>query len=87
MTIPGRVFCETHWRPLLGMQGFANEIAFELLRAERSPLPVLVSAVQRRSEDGEPLVNRVTLFNATDRRKYERELLAERRRPRRARET
>jgi signal transduction histidine kinase len=84
VTVPGRVYCETHWAPLLRMQGFANEVAFELVCRERSPLPVLVTAVQKRDERGEPLFNRITVFNATDRRKYERELLAERRRAERA---
>ena len=42
-------------------------------------LPVLVNSRQRRSDDGTPLFNRITLFDATDRRRYERELLLARR--------
>jgi signal transduction histidine kinase len=40
--------------------------------------------VQKRDAEGEPLLNRITVFNATDRRKYERELLRQRRRAERA---
>jgi signal transduction histidine kinase len=47
-------------------------------------MPILVSAVQKRDPRGEPLFNRITVFNATDRRKYERQLLVERRRAERA---
>jgi signal transduction histidine kinase len=84
LTVAGRIYCETHWVPLLRMQGFANEVMFELLGKERGPIPILVTAVQKRDERGEPLFNRITVFNATDRRKYERELLLERRRAERA---
>jgi PAS domain S-box-containing protein len=84
LTMAGRIYCETHWAPLLRLQGFASEVAFELLARDRSQIPVLVSAAQKRDERGEPLFNRITVFNATERRKYERELLLERRRAERA---
>jgi signal transduction histidine kinase len=85
LTMPGRIYYETHWDPLLRMQGYISEIAFELSpRNGTSPVPILVSAMQKRDEKGEPLFNRITAFNATDRRRYERELLLERRRAERA---
>ena len=37
-----------------------------------------LNASQKRSMDGEPILNRFTIFNATERRMYERELLAAR---------
>ena len=83
-TVPGRVYHETHVAPLLRMQGHVNEIAAELACRERPPLPVLVAATQKRDEAGEPLFDRYTIFNATERRKYERELLHQRRRAERA---
>lgn len=84
LTLSGQVYCETHWAPLLRMQGFVNEVAFELVRKDRSPMSVLVNAVQARDQAGEVLFTHVTVFNATERRKYERELLVERRRAERA---
>jgi PAS domain S-box-containing protein len=77
---PGKIFHETHFSPLLDMQGFANEIAFDLVRADGRLLPVLVNTVQQRGSQGAPLLRRTTVFNATDRRRYERELLEARRR-------
>ena len=74
-----RMYYETHFAPLLRMQGSANEIAFELVCADGRILPVVVNSVQRTDERGEPLFNRITLFNSTDRRRYERELLLARR--------
>jgi signal transduction histidine kinase len=75
LSIGGRIFYDTHLTPLLRMQGFVNEIAVDLSGADGRPLPVLANMVQKRDANGRPLVHRITLFNATDRRKYERELL------------
>ena len=75
LSIGGKIFYETHFAPLLKLQAFANEINFELLTKAKEPLPVLVNTIQVRDENGQPLINRATLFNITDRKKYERELL------------
>ena len=79
LTIGSRMYYETHYAPLLRMQGFANEIAFEVIRGDARILPVLVNSRQKRDASGAPLVNRITLFDSTDRRRYERELLLARR--------
>ncbi|MFC4175221.1 ATP-binding protein [Microvirga sp. GCM10011540] len=77
--IGAKVFFETHFAPLLRMQGFVNEVAFDLKCRDGRELPVLVNTVQKRDAAGKPLVNRITLFNASDRRQYEKELLLARR--------
>ena len=60
---------------MLQMQGTAREIALDLVRADGSRLPVLVNAVLERDDDGTPRVIRTAVFDATERRAYERELL------------
>jgi signal transduction histidine kinase len=80
LTIGSRIYYETHHAPLLQMQSFANEIALELVCADQRVLPVIVNARQKRDERGVPLFNRITLFDSTDRKRYERELLQARRR-------
>jgi signal transduction histidine kinase len=79
LAIGSRIYYETHYAPLLRMQGFVKEIALEIVRDDQRLLPVLLNARQKRDADGTPLVNRITLFDATDRRRYERELLLARR--------
>ena len=79
LAVGSKIYYETHYAPLLQMQGFANEIAFDLVCADGRQLAVLSNSRLRRSEDGAPLFNRITLFDATDRRRYERELLLARR--------
>ena len=76
---PGRIYYETHLRPLLAMQDGVNEIALDLVAADGRLLPVMLNAAQRKGAAGEPLLLRFTVFNATERRRYERELLHARR--------
>jgi serine/threonine-protein kinase RsbW len=76
LTVGGQVFHETHLVPLLRMQGAVREIALDVVRMDGSVLPCLLNAVEVRAEDGAPVLMRATLFEATARRRYERELLA-----------
>ena len=77
LTVGGRIYYETHFEPLLRMQGFVREIAFDITRRNGERLPVLVNAVHRDYDSAGP-ITRITVFDATDRRRYERELLAAR---------
>jgi sigma-B regulation protein RsbU (phosphoserine phosphatase) len=71
----GRIYHETHFAPLLRLHGTASGVAFELVRPDGSRLPVLVNAVLQRDEDGQPQLVRLAVFDATERRAYEAELL------------
>lgn len=75
LTPGGRIYHETHYAPTLRMHGAVREIALDLLRPDGSRLPVLVSARLDHDDQGEPRVIRIAVFDATDRRQYERELL------------
>ncbi len=75
LTVPGKIFYETHFAPLLHMQGVVNEIAFDLICPDGHQLPILINSVQKNDVSGTPVLNRITIFNASDRREYERELL------------
>ena len=71
----GRLYHETHYMPLLQMQGQVREIALDIVMADGERLPVLVNAVLEREPTGEARVIRIVVFDATERRAYERELL------------
>ncbi|MDQ1710008.1 MAG: phosphoserine phosphatase RsbU/P [Frankiaceae bacterium] len=75
LSVGGRIYHETHYAPMLRMHGSARGIAVEIVRADGDRLPVLVNAVLERAADGSPMVVRAAVFEATDRREYERELL------------
>jgi PAS domain S-box-containing protein len=84
LTVGGKIYYNTHIALLLRMHGAANEIALELASKGGERRPVLISAVQKRSASGAPLMNRFTIFDASERRRYENELLQERRRAEKA---
>jgi len=78
-TMPGRIYYETHIGPLLRMQGRVRDVSLELVCADERRLPVIVNATAVRDASGAIVAQRVTLFDASERRSYERELLAARR--------
>ena len=78
MTPGGRIYHETHYAPMVQMQGFVREIAVDIVRTDRSRLPVLLNATLVRTPEGEPRLVRVAVFDATERRAYERELVRKR---------
>jgi PAS domain S-box-containing protein len=84
LTMGSRIYYETHYAPLLQMQGFVSEIALEIRRKDGRVAPVVASARQVKDDDGVPRANHVALFDSSDRRRYERELLEERKRAERA---
>jgi phosphoserine phosphatase RsbU/P len=75
LTPGGRIYHETHYAPALQMQGSVREIALDLVKGDGRRLPVLVNATLDRDEEGHARVIRVAVFDATERREYERELL------------
>ncbi|MFE6932421.1 PP2C family protein-serine/threonine phosphatase [Streptomyces sp. NPDC057699] len=75
LTVGGRLYHETHFAPLLRMQGEISGIALELKAADGSRLPVMITSTVRTGSDGQPLLVRTTVFDARDRRAYETELL------------
>ena len=75
-----RIFYETHFAPLLRMQGHVREIAVQMVCRDDRRLPVLVNSVLKHDAQGAPQLVRTAIFDATERRSYEEELLAARRR-------
>ena len=75
LNIAGKIYFETHFAPLLRMQGFFNEVALDIVTGAGKPMPVLVNAREGRDSSGAVRSLRFSIFNATDRRRYEHELL------------
>lgn len=78
LTVGGRIFHQTHWAPLLRMQGSISEVKLEIVHREGTKLPIVVNAV--RYEKGGEAYHELAAFVARDRDKYERELVASRKR-------
>jgi PAS domain S-box-containing protein len=75
----GGIFYEMHFFPALLLRGELKEVAFDLARPAGEALPVLVNANLQKNEEGAPIAIRLALFEARERRRYERELLQSRR--------
>jgi phosphoserine phosphatase RsbU/P len=78
LTMGCKIFHQTHWVPLLQIQGSVAEVQLELVHRDGHSFPVLVNALVR-VHDG-LIQHDISIFIATDRRKYERELLHARKR-------
>ncbi len=75
-TVGGRFFHHTHWAPLLQLQGSVAEILMDLVNKKGERIPMLINAV--RQKHGDTHFDHLAFFIATDRKKYERELLTAR---------
>lgn len=75
LSVPSKIFYETHFSPLLRMQGRFNEVALDLVGHDGKKIPVLANAIERKTPDGTLQFTRITLFQAAERRRYERELV------------
>jgi len=78
MTVGARIFHQTHWAPLIAMQGSVSEVKLDFIHADGSTLPMVLNA--RKRADGEAIVHDVAAYVARDRDKYERELVLAQRR-------
>jgi len=76
LPVGARLFYHTHCQPILQVQGSVAEIQVDLRNRRQERLPMLINISRREHEGG--TVDHWALFKASDRRAYERELLAAR---------
>jgi phosphoserine phosphatase RsbU/P len=85
LAVGSRIHYETHFAPLLQLQGQLAGITVDLVTANGARLPVFLTANVKSDPAGQPILLRITIQDAQDRRSYERELLDERQRVERER--
>jgi phosphoserine phosphatase RsbU/P len=78
LSVGGRIFHQTHWAPLLVMQGSISEVKLELLQPDGSTLPIVINAIVHEHDGAK--VHELAAYVARDRDKYERELIQSRKR-------
>lgn len=76
LTMGARIFHQTHWAPLLEMQGSISELKLDLRHRDGSSVPMVLNVV--RQGHGPAHTQEVAAFVARDRDKYEQELLLSR---------
>lgn len=78
LTPGGRLFYETHLAPILRAEHSADEIALDFICQDNGILPTLVNARQTRDPRTDSVLTRWSVFKATARRRYERDLVSAR---------
>lgn len=78
LTPGGRIFYETHLSPILMSDGSADEVALDFMSKDGAVVPTLVNARQTRDQSNGCVLSRWTIFKATERRRYEHELVSAR---------
>ena len=73
LTMGGRIFHQTHWAPLMHMQGSVAEVKLDVVHHDRQLVTMLLNGVRREHATG--VFHELALFATTDRDMYERELL------------
>lgn len=82
LTLPGRIFYQTHFFPLLKIQGHAEEIFITLLAKDKTQLPVLLNA--QKHIEGSQHFYACAFITVHNRKKFEDELVAARKEAERA---
>lgn len=78
LTVGGRMFHQTHWEPLLRMQGSIAEVKLEIRHADGTTIPMIWNAMREPTADGH--IIELAAYVARDRDAYERELVQARKR-------
>lgn len=76
-TMGGRVFYQTHWAPLIQIQGSVSEVKLDMVHRDGHSVPMLLNAISHRH--GGQTVHEVAVMMVTDRHKFEAELVLARR--------
>ncbi|TCD25475.1 PAS domain-containing sensor histidine kinase [Pedobacter psychrodurus] len=71
----GKIYYEMFYMPLLRMQPMVNEINFDFIRKDGSAFPALINSSVFHNSEGKVVAVNATVYNITDRKKYEKELL------------
>jgi sigma-B regulation protein RsbU (phosphoserine phosphatase) len=77
-TMGGRIFHQTHWLPTLQMQGSLSEVKFDVRCKDGRTVPMMLNAIRRTVKSGS--YDEISIVVAEERNKYERELVAARKR-------
>jgi len=77
LTAGALIFYEAHCARLLKAEGHLRQIALDLRRADGTPVPALLDWRRVDAPDGHPLGSRLVVFEASERRAWEEEVLAQ----------
>jgi len=74
LSIGGKIYYETHFTPLLHMQGEVSQINFDFIRKDGTRFPVLINAIVQSVNKKHKHIQ-IIVIDITQRKQYEMELL------------
>jgi len=75
LSLGGKIYFENVYSPALKLKGTIEEINFNFLKKEGTKFPVLINSVEVKDKNGIHLFTQSAVFNISQRKKYEHELL------------
>src|SRR5262249_33664922 len=79
LRVGSRIYYETHFAPMLQLQGQVADVALELIGVDGRAVPVIAGSVLVPASDAAPGHIRTTLVDARGRQEFEQELVRARR--------
>ena len=75
LSLGGKIYYETHYTPLLRMQGMVKEVSLDLVRKDGVKFPILMNSTEIKDANGSIQFVQSTFFDISQRKSYELELL------------
>lgn len=75
LSIGGKIYYETHFAPLLHMQGEVSQISFDFIRKDETRFPVLINAIKQSANENQRNYIQFSVLDITQRKQYEMELV------------
>jgi PAS domain S-box-containing protein len=75
LSIGGKIYHETHFAPLLHMQGKVSQINFDFIRKDETRFPVLINAIKQSINEKQHNYIQFIVVDITQRKQYEMELM------------
>jgi PAS domain S-box-containing protein len=79
LSIGGKIYFETVYLQALKLNGTLEEVNFDFIKKDGTKLPVLVNSVEINDKEGRHLFTQSVIFNISQRKKYEQELIISKR--------
>jgi len=75
LSLGEKIYFENIYSPALKLRGTIEEINFNFIKKDETKIPVLINSVEIKDKEGIHLFTQSAVFNISQRKKYEQELL------------
>lgn len=76
LTAAGKIYYDTSYNVILKLKGEVKELSFSFVKKDGTKIPVLINSNDIKNEKGEYLYTQSTIFDISQRKNYEEQLIA-----------